>query len=118
MTKDLKRYDVILVDYGQDVLSGEQGGIRPSIIIQNDTGNRFSTTTIVMPLTSQIKSVNQPTHTIILSDIHKGLLKDSMVLGECMRQISEKRIIKYLGKIDNKEDIKEIKRVYLANFGD
>ena len=32
-------------------IGSEQGGIRPVVIIQNNTGNRFSTTTIVAPIT-------------------------------------------------------------------
>lgn len=33
----------------------------------------------------------------------KGLVEDLMILGERMRQISEKRIIKYPGCISNKD---------------
>ena len=40
-----------------------------------------------------------------------------MVLGECLRQISEQRIIKKLGYISSMEDKRNIKRVYDANFG-
>ena len=34
-------------------IGSEQGGIRPVVIIQNNTGNRFSTTTIVAPITTK-----------------------------------------------------------------
>ena len=118
MTREYKRYDVILVDFGKNTIGSEQGGVRPAIIIQNDTGNYFSTTTLVMPLSTQIKYINQPTHSLITKGNDKGLTKDSIVLGECIRQISEKRIIKYLGKITNNKEKMEIKRVYDANFGE
>lgn len=118
MTQDLKRYDIVLVDFGLNVIDSEQGGIRPAVIIQNDVGNFYSSTTIVMPLTSQVKNLNQPTHTLIEKGNEKGLVEDSMVLGECMRQISEKRIIKYLGCISDVKEKKEIRRVYDANFGE
>ncbi len=118
MTQDLKRYDIVLVDFGLNVIDSEQGGIRPAVIIQNDVGNFYSSTTIVMPLTSQVKNLNQPTHTLIEKGNEKGLVEDSMVLGECMRQISEKRIIKYLGYISDVKEKKEIRRVYDANFGE
>lgn len=36
-------------------IGSEQGGIRPVVIIQNNTGNRFSTTTIVAPITNKIR---------------------------------------------------------------
>lgn len=118
MKHNYKRYDVILVDFGKDTIDSEQSGIRPAIIIQNDVGNFHSKTTIVMPLTSQHKNLNQPTHTLIQKGRDKGLVNDSMVLGECMRQISEKRIIEFLGRITDKYEQNEIRRVYFANFGD
>lgn len=118
MKQDLKRYDIIQVDFGEDVIGSEQGGIRPAIIIQNDVGNIHSSTTIVMPLTKQIKHLNQPTHTLIAKGKDKGLIKDSMALGEALRQISEKRIIKYIGRISDVNEKKEIRRVFDASFGE
>lgn len=77
----------------------------------------YSITTLVMPLTKQIKKHNQPTHTLLRKSQTNGLTVDSMVLGECLRQISEKRIIKYIGSITKTLEKREIKRVYDANFG-
>ncbi|WP_342759485.1 type II toxin-antitoxin system PemK/MazF family toxin [Kineothrix sedimenti] len=118
LTLDLKRYDIVLVDFGDDVLDGEQGGIRPGLIIQNDVGNYYSGTTIVMPLsTKTYKNRKQPTHTLLKKG-KSGLRQDSLLLGECMRQISEKRIIKYIGKVTDEMEKYNIKQVYLANFGE
>lgn len=113
-----KRYDVVLVDFGKEFMDSEQSGVRPAIIIQNDTGNFFSKSTIVLPVTTKHKNLNQPTHTLLKRGRSKGLVEDSMVLGECVRQVSEKRIINFLGKITDKNEQQEIKRVYLANFGE
>ena len=71
-----------------------------------------------MPLSSRIKNPKQPTHTLIRKGKDKGLTCDSMLLGECMRQISEKRIKKYLGSITDIDEQQEIRRVYYANFGE
>ena len=38
---------------------------RPVVVIQNDSGNKFAPTLIVMCLTSKIKKVDQPTHGVI-----------------------------------------------------
>ena len=57
----------------------------------------------------------EPTHTLIKRGRGTGLVKDSIVLAECLKQISELRIIKYLGKLTSIEDKREIKRVYDAN---
>ena len=113
---EYKKYDVVLVDFGRDLVNGEQAGIRPAIIVQNNLGNSYSQTTIVMPVTSKIKKLNQPTHTLLANSEDNGLSEDSMVLGECMRQISKKRIIKYIGTVYNIEDRENIRRVYFANW--
>lgn len=119
MTREFRRFDVVLVDFGDNVIDSEQGGIRPAIIIQNDVGNLYSSTTIVMPFSTKIfKNPNQPTHTLILKGVDKGLKEDSILLGECLRQISKKRIKKYLGKITDPMEKKDIKKVYDANFGE
>ena len=44
----------------------EQGGIRPAIVVQNDDGNFYSNVLLVVPLTTQIKKRNMPTHFILL----------------------------------------------------
>lgn len=115
---EYKRYDIVQADLG--MTDGSiQNGIRPVVIVQNNVGNLHSPTTIVMPLsTKTYKNPNQPTHTLIKKSCTNGLLKDSMVLGEQMRVISSKRIIKKIGSITNEKEKKEIRRVYDANFGE
>lgn len=118
MLQNMKKYDVLLVDFGENTIDSEQSGIRPAVVIQNDIGNFHSSTTIVMPMTSQLKSLNQSTHTLLKKGAGKGLINDSIVLAECMRQVSKKRIIKYLGKITDINEKREIRRVYEASFGE
>lgn len=114
---DIRRYDIVKADLSGAVGS-EQGGIRPVLIIQNDVGNIHSCTTIVIPLTSKIKNLSQPTHTLIRSNTFTGLKEDSMVLGEQMRVISSQRIINKIGTVVDENERMEIRRVYQANFGE
>lgn len=116
MKENYKAFDVVYVDFGKVEFAGEQGGIRPAVIVQNSMGNLHSPTTIVIPFTTQIKHLNQPTHSLIEKGKGKGIMADSMLLGECLRQVSEKRIKCKLGHLSSLEDKKEIKRVYDANF--
>lgn len=116
MTKGYKAFDVVYVDFGDIEFSGEQGGKRPALIIQNDKGNKFSPTTIVLPFTTELKNEYLPTHTLFNPDEDNGLHEKSMLLGECIRQISEKRIIKKIGSVENMIDRIRIKKVYQANF--
>ena len=116
MKDRLKRFDIVLVNFGNEYIVSEQGGIRPAIIVQNDIGNFYSTTTLVMPLTTKIKNINQPTHTILKKQ--KGLSANSMVIGEGIRQISKTRIIKFLGTISDESEMNNIRKIYYANFGE
>lgn len=114
---DIRRYDIVQADLGETIGS-EQGGIRPVLIIQNDVGNIYSSCTIIMPLSSKLKSLNMPTHTIIHKSIDNGLKMDSVVLGEQMRAISNQRIIKKIGTVIDKKTRLNIRKVYEANFGE
>ena len=114
---DIRRYDIVKADLS-GAIGSEQGGIRPVLIIQNDVGNIHSCTTIVIPLTSKIKNLNQPTHTLIKSNAFTGLKEDSMVLGEQMRVISNQRIICKIGTVMDEDKRNEIRKVYQANFGE
>ncbi|MEQ8236051.1 MAG: type II toxin-antitoxin system PemK/MazF family toxin, partial [Syntrophomonadaceae bacterium] len=42
------------------VVGSEQGGIRPVLVVQNDIGNQYSPTTIVLAITSQINKAKLP----------------------------------------------------------
>ena len=118
MQNNYKKYDIVMVDFGTDTIGSEQGYARPALIIQNDQGNSVSSCTIVMPLTHVIKGLHIPTHTLIKKSRENGLKVDSVLLGEQIRVISEKRILERLGKITDKKTLKEIRRVYDANYGE
>ena len=114
---DIRRYDIVQADLGKAVGS-EQAGIRPVLIVQNDQGNKFSNTTIIIPFTSKLKSLTQPTHTLMSKRIDTGLTKDSVLLVVQMRVISNQSIIKKIGSATDKTEQREIRRVYAAYFGE
>ena len=75
-------------------IGSEQGGIRPVVIIQNNTGNRFSTTTIVAPITTKLGKAYLPTHLVISK--RTGIYKKSMILLEQIRIIDKSRLLEKL----------------------
>ena len=113
----IKRGDIYYADLSP-VVGSEQGGVRPVLIVQNDMGNIHSSCTIIMPLSSKLKSLEMPTHTIIHKDTDNGLKTDSVVLGEQMRVISSQRIIRKIGSVTDNDTKLAIKKVYEANFGE
>lgn len=110
-----KKYDVILVDFGNAEFVGEQGGRRPAVVVQNNIGNSHSETTIVLPFTSKIKKTMQPTHSLFTRNTG-GLNEDSVLLGECIRQISKERILCKIGNINDANNQRKVKKAYEANF--
>ena len=73
------------------VVGSEQGGIRPVLVVQNDIGNQYSPTTIILAITSQINKAKLPTHVEI--DAHTyGLERDSVILAEQIRTIDKSRL--------------------------
>lgn len=89
-----------------------QGGKRPVIVLQNDTGNKYSPTTIVVPLTSQLKN-SLPVHADLGTQY--GLKKVSTVLTEQITTVNQSSLITKIGKLDEKGfDI--IKRSIIASF--
>lgn len=78
------------------VVGSEQGGLRPVLVIQNNTGNRYSPTVIVLALTSQIQKARLPTHVLIPSE-GNGLEKDSVALAEQIRTLDKRRLKEKIG---------------------
>lgn len=75
----------------------EQGGKRPVIVIQNNTGNKFAPTVIVAAVTSKVsKKPNQPTHVII--EQNPAFSRPSVVLLEQIFTIDKERIQRLLGQ--------------------
>ena len=91
--------DVYLMQFGGS--GSEQSGWRPGIVFQNNVGNAYSPNIIALPLTSQIKKANQPTH-VVLPAKETGLRKDSMVLCENPERMSKDRLGDYLTTIPAK----------------
>lgn len=86
----VKRGDIYYADL-RPVIGSEQGGIRPVLVIQNDTGNLHSPTVIVAAITSKLHKTQLPTH-IHLDSRQCELIKDSVILLEQIRTIDKQRL--------------------------
>ena len=96
---NIRRGDVYYADL-RPVLGSEQGGIRPVLVIQNDTGNRHSPTVIAAAITSQLGKAKLPTH-IALAAQGSGLPRDSVILLEQIRTLDKKRLRERMGRVDS-----------------
>jgi len=91
----------------------EQGGYRPVVVLQNNIGNRFSTTVTVAPVSSKSKPP-LPTHVVIHNN-DGNLGEGSVVLLEQIRTIDKQRLTKHIGVL-SKETMAEIDSGILCEF--
>ena len=100
MDKEIKRGDLYYARL-DPVVGSEQGGTRPVLILQNNTGNKFSPTTIIAAaITSRMTKAPLPTH-VTLNNI-PGLACESLLLLEQLRTIDCKRLGSYIGTLDER----------------
>ena len=106
----IKRGDIVFINFGEakdDERTSIQKGVRPAIIIQNNLGNKFSGTTIVIPLTSRMSKHNIPTHVLIEKSNYNGLKCNSIALCEQIMTVDKKRLQQKIG-ILSELDIKRV----------
>lgn len=114
MDTNVKRGDIFYADLSP-VVGSEQGGTRPVLIVQNDTGNRHSPTVIAAAITSQTGKAKLPTH-INLPGSDVGLTKDSVVLLEQIRTIDKKRLREHMGSL-NEKLMNQVDAAIAVSFG-
>ena len=93
-TEQIQRGDIYIANLSP-VTGSEQGGVRPVLIIQNNTGNQRSPTLIAAAITGYFKGKRQPTH-VRLKGAACGLFQDSTVLLEQLRTLDKSRLSAYM----------------------
>ncbi len=73
----VKRGEIYWVEFSP-IKGSEQGGLRPALVVQNDIGNRFSSTTIVVAITRTLPTQNFP-FVVVLTPDESGLPETSAV---------------------------------------
>ena len=114
------RGEIYRLDFG--IPQGSvQGGVRPGLIIQgdalvmqNDTGNRTSSTTIVAAITAK-KKRRFPFH-VEISKNESGLPEDSTVLLEQIQTVPQSRLTKKVGEL-NEHKMEEVNKALMYSLG-
>ena len=91
-----------------------QYGVRPAIVISNDAANENSPAVTVIPLTSNRKKGQLPTHVFIS---HPGLSCSSIALCEQIHTLDKRRMLKKLGQITNPFTIKAVEYGLAVQLG-
>ena len=105
----IRRGDVFFADL-DPVIGSEQGGNRPVLVIQNDVGNIYSPTIVIVPLTTRMKKKLSTHVPIILNGC------PNVVLGEQMRTISKSRLQDRIGRL-SKQDMCKVNYAIQVSIG-
>lgn len=81
------------------VVGHEQAGMRPVLIIQNDVGNRFSSTVIVACITGAFVKAQIPNIHVEFSGKDSGLDYGGVILLEQIRTLDKRRLIEKRGRL-------------------
>lgn len=111
----VKRGDIYYADLSP-VVGSEQGGVRPVLIIQNDTGNRYSPTVIAAAITSQMGKARLPTHIDLPVTKNCGLSRDSIILLEQVRTLDKKRLRERMGHV-GESVMEQVDTAIAVSFG-
>ena len=114
MTNPVKRGDIYYADLSP-VVGSEQGGLRPVLIVQNDTGNKHSPTVIAAAITSQLGKARLPTH-IEVHAADSGLNRDSVILLEQIRTLDKSRLRERMGMLSG-DAMNRVDSAIAVSFG-
>ena len=111
---NVRRGDIFYADLSP-VVGSEQGGTRPVLIVQNDTGNRHSPTVIAAAITSQLGKARLPTH-ITVTWPETGLPKASVILLEQVRTLDKRRLREHMGRLTD-DQMRRVDDALEVSFG-
>lgn len=97
MNRHILRGDIYLADL-RPAVGSEQDGIRPVLIVQNNTGNQHSPTVIAAAITSRQTKARLPTHVRVGNT--PGMRRSSVILLEQLRTLDKGRLLRYLGSAE------------------
>ena len=106
----LRRGEVYLAFLPEEENSSIQSGLRPIVILSNDLNNIHSSNVQYVPLTSQLKRLDLPTHVTLSTNF---LEDPSMALCEQMQMKSIKSVENYINKAQEET---QMNSVYLGKL--
>lgn len=111
-----KRGDIYFVDFGQNIESNKQCGIRPAVIVSNNRANEHSPVITVVPLTGRTyKKRFLPTHVFIPKSC--GLERNSLALAEQVESIDKKNLREKRGHISDSDIMAQITQAIQIQIG-
>jgi len=112
-----KPFRGMVVEVALDPVVGhEQGRSRPCVVVQNDIGNRYSSTTIVVPLTDATHIKKQSPIYVLVTKGDGGTTRDSFVLCDQIRTVDQRRFKTVYGTLSS-ETMASVDAALLVSLG-
>jgi mRNA interferase MazF len=112
-----KPFRGMVVEVALDPVVGhEQGRSRPCVVVQNDVGNRYSSTTIIVPLTDAAHIKAPSPIYVLVKQGDGGTTKDSYILCDQIRTVDQRRFRSVLGTLAA-ETMASVDRALLISLG-
>lgn len=108
----VRRGEIYYLDWSPG-RGSEQTGFRPGLVIQNDLGNEYSSTTIVAAVSTRA-SRSYPFHVNITPD-DSGLPRPSIVKCDQLQTVDRTRLVRRLGALGPTK-MREIDRALLLSL--
>ncbi len=97
----IQKFNIYIADLGRS-FGTEPGKVRPVVVVQTDMLNDVHRSTIVCPLTTNIKD-SSILRVHVTSSQETGLLEDSDILVDQIQAIDNRRLKKFLGKLSMRQ---------------
>jgi mRNA interferase MazF len=110
---EVKRGDIFLVNF-DPARGSKQAGFRPAVVVQNDVGNRYSPTTIVIVVTTAAQK-DYP-FLVPLKAGEGGLKKDSAANAAQVLTVDKNRLVRKLGSLPP-EKMRQVNRALAVSLG-
>ena len=96
-----------------------QRGIRPVLVVSNDVGNPHSTIVNVLPMSSHLKKLYLPCHTLLepgnVADSRYDFV-ESMIQAEQITTIGRLQLKNYVGRVEDTEVLNQITQAVISQL--
>lgn len=111
-----RRGDIYYADLG--VPNGRcQSGLRPVLVVSNDTANAHAPVITVVPLTSKRKAMHMPTHVLLPRQAATGLKHTSIALIEQVTTIDKAQLQNQTGRVLNERLMGKVAQALQVQLG-
>ncbi|MFC1868082.1 type II toxin-antitoxin system PemK/MazF family toxin [Thermodesulfobacteriota bacterium] len=113
---NIKRGEIYLTSL-DPVIGREISKTRPGVVVSNDKNNHYSGTVTILPITSKSLKKIYPFE-VLLPKGAGNLPKDSKAKADQIRTLDKRRIVKFIGSLDNEEmnKIDKAMEIHLALY--